>query len=132
MYHLLSNMRTATLLSVFLIGCFSSFHPHSLLEELDVTWGSQKKVSASLHSRTPCPANLFRYVFPRGVECKLSSDSSAYAIDIIVQASYPKPRALGEPAFTSNGQQSVCRKGQVSGHIYVGKISRRCPNLTES
>lgn len=77
MYHLLSNTRTATLLSVFLISCFSSLHSHGLLEEGAVTWGSQKKVGTPLHSCTPCPANLFQYVVPGGVECKLSSDSSS-------------------------------------------------------
>lgn len=69
---------------------------------------------------------------PRGVECKLFSNSCTYAINIIVKVSYPKPRDLGEPAFTSSGQQSVCRKGQVSGHVCVEKISERCPNATES
>lgn len=127
MYHLLANTRTATLLSVFLTSCFSSFHPHGLLEGLAVIWDSQKKVSAPLHPHSPCAATLFWHAVPGGAECKLSSDSCTYAINTIVQPSYPQPRALGEPAFTSSGQQSVCRKGQVSGHMSVVKISEKMP-----
>lgn len=75
MHHILSNMRTATLLSVFLKGCFSSLHLQGLLEEVAVSWGAQKKVSTPLCLCTPWPASCFQPVVPRSVECKLLSDS---------------------------------------------------------
>ena len=75
MHHILSNMRTATLLSVFLKGCFSSLQLQDLLEEVAVSWGAQKKVSTPLRLRAPWPATFFQPVVRKSVKCNLCSDS---------------------------------------------------------
>lgn len=75
MHHILSSMRTATLLPGFLKGCFSSLHLQGLLEEVAVSWGAQKKVGTSFPLLTPWPATFFQPAVPRSVECKLPSDS---------------------------------------------------------